>query len=87
MHKPLIDHTEPLNDDGSFREDVFYNTLGESYITIALQAAREADPNAKLYINEYNIEYTGQHVLCAFHSTRPSLSVTQARRPRPCRTS
>ncbi|KZT68302.1 glycoside hydrolase family 10 protein [Daedalea quercina L-15889] len=50
---------EPLNDDGSFRSDVFYDTLGESYISIALNAAHEADPNAKLYINEYNIEYTG----------------------------
>lgn len=57
VHTPLIGDTEPLNDDGSFCEDVFYDTLGESYITIALQAAREADPNAKLYINEYNIEY------------------------------
>ena len=57
-----MDYAEPLNDDGSFREDVFYNTLGESYITIALQAAREADPNAKLYINEYNIEYTGRRM-------------------------
>ncbi|KAF7797213.1 hypothetical protein EIP86_008405 [Pleurotus ostreatoroseus] len=50
---------EPFNDDGTWRSDVFYNTLGTSYVPIALQAARTADPNAKLYINEYNIEYAG----------------------------
>ena len=50
---------EPFNDDGTWRSDVFYNTLGTTYPSIALQAARTADPNAKLYINEYNIEYTG----------------------------
>jgi len=50
---------EPLNEDGTIRSDVFYNTLGSSYIALALNAARTADPNAKLYINDYNIEYAG----------------------------
>ncbi|KAH8109566.1 endo-1,4-beta-xylanase A precursor [Phellopilus nigrolimitatus] len=50
---------EPFNDDGTWRSDVFYDTLGSSFISIALNAARPADPNAKLYINEYNLEYTG----------------------------
>ncbi|KAJ3553753.1 hypothetical protein NM688_g3451 [Phlebia brevispora] len=50
---------EPLNDNGTFRSDVFFDTLGESYIGIALKAARAADSNAKLYINDFNIEGPG----------------------------
>lgn len=54
--------TEPLNDDGTFRQDVFFDTLGESYIATALRAAKAADPNAKVYINDFNIEGTGTDV-------------------------
>ncbi|KAJ8519060.1 hypothetical protein ONZ45_g3965 [Pleurotus djamor] len=50
---------EPFNDDGSFRNSVFFQTLGTSYIATALRAARAADPAAKLYINDFNIEGTG----------------------------
>ena len=50
---------EPFNDDGTFRSDVFFNTLGTSFIPIALNAARQADPAAKLYINDFNIEFPG----------------------------
>ncbi len=53
---------EPLNDDGSFRQDVFFNTLGQGYIATALRAAKAADPNAKVYINDFNIEGTGTSV-------------------------
>ncbi|OCH84509.1 endo-1,4-beta-xylanase [Obba rivulosa] len=50
---------ESLNDDGTFRENVFYNATGSDYIPAALRAARAADPHAKLYINDYGIEGTG----------------------------
>jgi endo-1,4-beta-xylanase len=47
---------EPFNDDGTFRSDVFYQAMGQGYIADALRTAHAADPNAKLYLNDYNIE-------------------------------
>jgi endo-1,4-beta-xylanase len=47
---------EPFNDDGTLRQDVFFNAMGSGYIADALRTAHAADPGAKLYLNDYNIE-------------------------------
>ncbi|MCG7524823.1 endo-1,4-beta-xylanase [Streptomyces sp. OfavH-34-F] len=50
---------EPFNEDGTFRTSPFYNAMGKDYIAKALRAAHAADPDAKLYINDYNVEGKG----------------------------
>ncbi|MEU3459598.1 endo-1,4-beta-xylanase [Streptomyces sp. NPDC006733] len=50
---------EPFNEDGSLRQDAFTAAMGTGYIADALRTARAADPAAKLYLNDYNIEAIG----------------------------
>ena len=47
---------EALDEDGSYRQSLFYQVLGEEYIKLAFRVAAEADPAAKLYYNDYGIE-------------------------------
>lgn len=54
---------EAVDRDGVFRGQIFqtdsvwYSTIGPAFIPIAFAAAAAADPSAKLYYNDYNIEY------------------------------
>ncbi|KAK3321895.1 glycoside hydrolase superfamily [Apodospora peruviana] len=50
---------EAVADDGSWRSSVFLSTFGTDYFAIAFKAAKAADPNTKLYYNDYNLEYNG----------------------------
>jgi len=47
---------EAFEDNGSYRNSNFFKILGKDFIKYAFQFAHEADPNAELYYNDYNVE-------------------------------
>lgn len=47
---------EALNEDGTLRNSIFLQKLGDNYIVEAFQLAQKAAPHTKLYYNDYNIE-------------------------------
>src|SRR5664279_228753 len=47
---------EAFEDNGTYRNSKFYHILGKDFIKYAFQFAHEADPNAELYYNDYNVE-------------------------------
>ncbi|MGY1500331.1 endo-1,4-beta-xylanase [Streptomyces sp. QTS52] len=47
---------EVFGDDGSLRDSIWLRELGPSYIEDAFRWAHAADPKAKLFLNDYNVE-------------------------------
>jgi endo-1,4-beta-xylanase len=46
---------EAVNDDGTMRQTPWLEAIGEDYVARAFEFAREADPQAELYYNDYNV--------------------------------
>ncbi|MFO7869463.1 MAG: endo-1,4-beta-xylanase [Bacteroidales bacterium] len=51
---------EAFNNDGSYRDTVFYRYLGESFIEEAFIRAHSIDSSAELYYNDYNMTFEGK---------------------------
>jgi endo-1,4-beta-xylanase len=47
---------EALNEDGTLRQSLWYRIIGPDYIARAFEYAHEADPQALLCYNDYNLE-------------------------------
>lgn len=50
---------ESFNENGSYRETLWYEVLGERYLELAFKFAHEADPDAILFYNDYGNEGMG----------------------------
>jgi endo-1,4-beta-xylanase len=53
---------EVIDDNGNLRNTMWLQQLGESYIADSFRWAHEADPHAKLYLNDYNLEFRSAKV-------------------------
>jgi endo-1,4-beta-xylanase len=47
---------EAIDEDGSMRKSPWFNAIGPDFVAKAFEFAREADPGAELYYNDYNLE-------------------------------
>lgn len=64
---------EPLNDGGSFRRSVWMDVIGPDYIELAFRWAHQADPEAALYLNEYDAEWNTVKSLALYELVRSLL--------------
>jgi endo-1,4-beta-xylanase len=60
VNEPMSDEDEDYtNGNRGVRPHLWFEAMGERYIDIAFRTAREADPRAVLYLNEYGVEEDG----------------------------
>lgn len=55
VNEPLADYDDPPTPDG-LRRNLWFTSIGKTYLADAFRAARESDPDAELYLNDYGLE-------------------------------
>lgn len=55
---------EALNEDGTMRNSIFLQRMGEDFVTEAFRQAAIATPNSELYYNDYNNEQPAKRAGC-----------------------
>jgi len=50
---------EAIGDNGGFRDSIWYNAIGESYLDTAYRQARQTVPDATLLLNDFDIAFNG----------------------------
>jgi endo-1,4-beta-xylanase len=61
---------EAFNDDGSFKNNLWYQVIGPEYIGLAFRLAHQADPQAKLFYNDLGYEVGGPHTDAVYNLVR-----------------
>lgn len=51
---------EAIEDNGSWRQNRFYQIIGEEYVELAFRFAYEANPDVELYYNDYSMAHEGK---------------------------
>lgn len=59
VNEPLADNDTSDTSSSDMRQTIWYQAMGEDYIDVAFKTAKQADPSAKLYINEFGLEADG----------------------------
>jgi len=57
---------EPLADNGTMRESIWFQAMGEEYIDKAFTQARALAPDAQLLLNEFDIGFSGPKATALF---------------------
>jgi endo-1,4-beta-xylanase len=50
---------EAVDNEGRMRDSIWMRVIGPDYIDLAFRWAREADPDARLYYNDFDLEFPG----------------------------